>query len=143
MVKNRHNSQLSLLDVSNNRPIIVKYRETSVKIFVKKSIGSDFRMSFFRCPIHTPRHFSGQVPTRPPGSGIVFLTQKQLRLNFPKLTILLEVCFFPFLAPFSSFPPHPGDRCNPFCLIKYEFLDFPRQVSLMRLVETLLSPFFL
>ena len=46
MVKNRQNSQLSL-DVSNNRPIIAKYRETSAEIFVKKFVGSDFRMFLF------------------------------------------------------------------------------------------------
>ena len=35
MVKNRQKSPLSL-DVSNNRPIIAKYRETFAKIFLKK-----------------------------------------------------------------------------------------------------------
>ena len=69
MVKNRQNSQLSP-DISNDRPIIAKHRGTSAKIFVKKSVDMGLILEknmgagcFFSCPIHTPRHSFGQVPT--------------------------------------------------------------------------------
>ena len=83
MVKNRQKSQLSL-DVSNNRPIIAKFRETSAKIFVKKSVDMGLILEktwvggFFHFRSAHPCQFFGQVPT--PGSGIVLgivlLTQK-------------------------------------------------------------------
>ena len=45
--------------------------------------------------------------------------------------------FSPFLAPLSASPPHPGGGCNAFWPIKYDFLDYPRQVLLMRLFDCL------
>ena len=100
MVMNRQKFPLSL-DVSNNRPIIAKYRETFAKIFLKdfldmllfleKKTRVGCRVFHFR--FTTPFHFCGQVPI--PGLGLEMLVFKLLKTH-------QSLAFFPFSS--TPFP---------------------------------------